>query len=167
MLDNMQEEEWRIIEDFPDYQVSTLGRVKSTKFHKEKIMKPRLCGKYLYVDLWKNKKLHMFLLHRLIGITFLPNPENKPEIDHINRNKLDNRLENLAWATKKEQAANRDNWFRTTNTGEPYISFRKDQRFTVQKSIQGKKYHKFFKTLEEAIAYRDTILNQIPSTQEV
>lgn len=54
-------------------------------------------------------KKHQFRVHRAVAELFLPNPNNKPTVDHINRNKTDNRACNLRWATHKEQAENRDN----------------------------------------------------------
>tara|TARA_R110000796_G_scaffold142592_1_gene259147 strand:- start:166 stop:639 length:474 start_codon:yes stop_codon:yes gene_type:complete len=57
---------------------------------------------YPYVKICKNSKHKKLYQHRILAIAFIPNPENKPEVDHINGNKHDNRLENLRWTTHKE-----------------------------------------------------------------
>lgn len=64
------------------------------------------CG-YLRFILGRKPNYCQILLHRLIAQAFVPNPDNKPEVDHINRNTLDNRVENLRWVTHKENCNNR------------------------------------------------------------
>ena len=89
------------------YEVSNLGRVKSfAKDKNGKIMSPCDNSKgYKYVTLGRGSK-HKYYIHRLVALHFIPNPENKPEIDHINGNPSDNRVENLRWATKLENMNN-------------------------------------------------------------
>ena len=70
------------------------------------IMKTWNDGRYTNVALNKEGIRKIFGLHRLLGIQFIPNPENKPTIDHIDQNKLNNELSNLRWATHIEQHAN-------------------------------------------------------------
>lgn len=98
---------WKTIDDYPDYMVSNMGRVKSFKKGKEVILKPIL-GKigYYYVNLRNNGKRKVHYIHRLISEYFIPNPENKPCIDHINTDRTDNRVENLRWVTQKENCNN-------------------------------------------------------------
>jgi ribosomal protein S6 len=64
-------------------------------------MKPTQRGDYLTISLCKNKGYKHLTIHKLLALQFIPNPENHPIIDHINRNSLDNRLENLRWTTYK------------------------------------------------------------------
>ena len=98
---------WRTIEDYPDYQISNMGRVKSLKWGKEKILNLSLNYKgYYQVGLRKDGKRKLYKIHRLIAQAFIPNPENKPQIDHINTIKTDNRVENLRWVTNKENCNN-------------------------------------------------------------
>ena len=58
--------------------------------------------KQLLVGLWKDKKRKIHLVHRLIALTYIPNLENKPDINHLDGNSLNNNIKNLEWCTKKE-----------------------------------------------------------------
>jgi len=89
------------IQGFENYLIYSDGRVFSKKSNK--FLKPRMnTTGYLIVDLSHGGKRKIYRNHRLIAIHYIPNPENKQMIDHINRNRNDNRLENLRWATRSE-----------------------------------------------------------------
>ena len=144
-------EDWRPIEEFPGYTVNSQGKVRAIYFlDKSRCLKPIL-GKrgYYYVNLHKDGKSYSRYIHRLIAIAFLPNPENKSQIDHINRNCVDNRLENLRWVTPHENSLNTD----VGITGERYITCQ------WRVCVYGHK-PKCFKTKEEAIQYRNSLTNQ-------
>ena len=84
-----------------DYMISTYGRVYSLK--RQKIMKlVKKSNGYLHVGLRKNDKKHMFHVHRLVAIHFIPNhDEEKTEVNHIDENKENNHVENLEWCTRE------------------------------------------------------------------
>lgn len=88
------------------YLISTKGRVKTLSKYSNigqySIMKPRIINEYFSVGLFIDGKQRNFRISRLVAITFIPNPLNKPHVNHINGNKLDNRLENLEWCTREE-----------------------------------------------------------------
>lgn len=85
------------------YQVSNLGRVKSVKGVSERILKGgNDCHGYLCLNLWKNNQRIMFKIHRLVAQAFIPNPENKPQVNHIDEDKTNNVDSNLEWCTAKE-----------------------------------------------------------------
>ena len=91
-------EEFRDIKGFENYQVSNLGRIYSKK-RRACLKVKRLAGRgYYQVRLSKEGKYYYKNLHRLIAETFIPNPNKYRTVNHINGNKLDNRLSNLEWA---------------------------------------------------------------------
>lgn len=115
---NVSKEIWKDVIGYEGfYQISNLGNVKSLKRNtaRERILKQRLDKYgYLYVNLTKNGIRRTFKVHRLVGIAFIPNPENKYSINHIDFNKANNIVDNLEWATHKEQIKHDiDNGLRT------------------------------------------------------
>lgn len=94
------EEIWKNINS--KYQVSNLGRVRSLQYGKVKQLS--LCKNsdgYLVVSLWDKMKRKQYLVHRLVAEAFIPNPNNYPQINHINEDKTDNSVTNLEWCDCK------------------------------------------------------------------
>lgn len=96
------EEIWKDIEGYENqYQVSNFGNVKSLKRKKPFLMKPKLNIGYLSVELQFKQHKKWFRIHRLVAQAFLPNPNNLPQVNHLDENKLNNRADNLEWSTPK------------------------------------------------------------------
>lgn len=97
--------EWKVIDKFKNYAVSTNGEVKNIKTGR--ILKPYDNGTgYCKVDLYNGGIKSKCRIHRLVAEAFIPNPDNKPTVDHIDRNPKNNTVENLRWATQEEQNDN-------------------------------------------------------------
>jgi hypothetical protein len=102
----MNEELWKTLENFSNYEISSYGnlRNKTTNYK----LNPRIKSGYLGTSLKTNDgNLKSMKIHRLVALSFIPNPENKYSVNHIDHNKLNNNLFNLEWATSNEQNKHR------------------------------------------------------------
>jgi hypothetical protein len=98
-------EEWRIIKDSPNYSVSNLGNVKNNKT--TKILKKNLKGGYYNISLSNEFNRKTFKVHRLVALEFITNPENKSDVNHKDKNKINNNIENLEWMSRLENNIHR------------------------------------------------------------
>ena len=123
---------------------------------------------YKEVILCKDGKPKHYLIHRLIMLHFVPNPDNLPCVDHINRIKTDNRIENLRWCSIRDNSINQQSVEKRKGHIETMSYKRKDGRITtsyrLRYHLQGEyglyKKSKSFKTLPEAQAFRNEIYGQ-------
>lgn len=96
---------WKKIEEFKDYLISSTGKCYSLKSNR--LMKPhKYPNGYLFYSFKENGVQKGRLIHRLVAKAFIPNPECKPQVDHINTIKTDNVVENLKWCSQSENNLN-------------------------------------------------------------
>ena len=93
---------WKKIRDF-NYSINENGEIRNDKTQYIKVATKCKSTGYLMVDLWKDNKSHKIPLHRLVAEAFIPNPYNKPTVDHKDGNRTNNSINNLRWATYSEQ----------------------------------------------------------------
>lgn len=108
------EEEWKVVEGFDLYEISNMGRLKSKPrlrkngvgiyLTRERIMNPSLIKGYPSVVLKQDGKSKRFYVHQLVAMAFIPNPSEKPFINHIDNNPQNNNISNLEWCTPKENS---------------------------------------------------------------
>lgn len=157
-------ERWAVIHNYPLYSVSTLGRVKNNKtqrilkggLDKDGYKQQILCNNGLRV----NRKVH-----KLVALAFIENPDNKPQVNHINGIKTDNRAVNLEWVTNQE---NQDHFWRVLNneTNRQNRSLAHKGKGLLSENPNAKRVirledGKTYKTLKEAGADINTTYNKI------
>lgn len=166
-------ETWVEIEDFPNYEVSDFGNVRNS--NTGKILKPRPIvkneGKYTCYDvnLYNDTRTQGFhhKIHRLVAKAFIPNPDNKPDVDHIDADTSNNKVSNLRWATQTENALNQNNKIRSDNTsGHRNIFFcSQKQKWALNFQENGKIIHcGFYDTKEQAITAKETGIYNLLTT---
>lgn len=103
-IQDLPHEIWRDVLDYEGfYQVSNMGRLKSLHYGKSTILNPSMASDgYKNVTLTLNGKKKYFRLHVLVARAFIPNPDNKPCVNHIDGDKSNNRADNLQWVTHSE-----------------------------------------------------------------
>ncbi len=160
-------EDWKDIKGYEgNYQVSSMGNVKSLKFKSEKILTSSPVGpkrrQYFSLDLSINGNKKNIRVHRLVAFHFVDNPEDKPQINHIDNDPLNNKADNLEWCTPRE---NTTHGFLLKKTSSNYtgVSWYKPYgKWHCRIYINGKRKHLgyFLCELEAAKAYNQA-LNQI------
>jgi len=143
------------IQGFPDYLIYEDGRVFSKK--RRKFMKANDNGRgYLQIS-FNTDKIHTRKIHRLVALHYIPNPHNYPQVDHIDRNRTNNDVSNLRWVDPSTNSQNTG--MRCDNTSGHkniyYLNCR--ECWIYKKTIRGKTTLRYFDTLEEAVAYKESI----------
>jgi hypothetical protein len=148
------EETFKIIKDFENYSVSNFGNIKKIKTGR--ILKPQIDSHgYYQVSLYSDGKQFNKKIHKLVGEYLIANPYNKPCIDHINNNKLDNNINNLRWVTINENQMNRKLNFNNSSNHKGVYYRKSLKKWVAQITINGKKQHLgCFDKIEDAINAR-------------
>lgn len=149
-------EEYRPLLDYPNYLVSNIGNVKSVRGN---ILKPCITKNRRRVLLYKDNIPFSRTVYRLVAIAFLPNPDNLPQVDHINRNPIDDRVDNLRWVTQSQNLMNTD-VFKNNKLGIKHISKRGSRYRVIIMKGKNDFDSGSFLTLEEAIVYRDNKIEE-------
>jgi len=144
------------INGYENYLIHDNGTVysKTTK----KFLKPQLRNRYYRVGVSKNGKQSWLSINRLVGEYYIPNPQNKEEVDHIDNNPKNNDVSNLQWLTHQE---NIDKRKYPTNTGYRYINYReKENKYDIRV-----KEHRLYLRADEyelidAVNIRDALLGK-------
>jgi hypothetical protein len=155
------EEEFRTCIENNNYSVSNFGRLRNNKTNK--ILKgSKNSDGYMIFDYTLDGIRHFKLIHRLVALAFIPNPDEKPFIDHIDNNKTNNNAYNLRWCTSNENQQNIG--LKSNNTsGHKGVFYRKDsKKWRATISHNGKIINLgSFKTKEEAMYERKKKANEL------
>ena len=146
-------EEYRAIEEYENYEISNLGNVRNKKTGR--ILKQALRNGYHFIQVSKNNEKKNMKIHRLVALYFIPNPNNKSCVDHINRIKTDNRLDNLRWCSNSENSMNKSKHSNNTSTCTGVHYDKSKNKWVVRIVINKKEKHiGLYSTFDEAVKIR-------------
>ena len=147
-------EEYKIIKDFENYEISNFGNIKNVKTGR--ILKNQINNHgYYKIDLCKDGKTFNKTIHKLVANEFIPNPLNKNCIDHIDNNRLNNNINNLRWATHQENNMNRNISSKNTSGFKGVFLKKETNKWCAQIRINGKLMHLgLFDKIEDAVIAR-------------
>ena len=134
------QEEFRVIKEFENYSVSNFGRVRNEMTGRILIPGKDSNG-YYKVDLRKDNKPYTKHIHRLVGEAFIPNPNTKKCIDHIDNNRLNNNTINLRWVSNQENCYNRSISVNNTSNCKGVYFHKHSKKWRAQIGYNGKMIH--------------------------
>ena len=150
--------EERVIPEYPTYSITNTGFIRDLR--SGNLSNGSCQYGYRKCSLVNHKGHASMLIHRLVAQAFIPNPNNLPEVDHINRDPSDNRVENLRWADDFTQAQNKGD-MKNNTSGYKHITC-EDKYFRVV-IVRNKQVliRKRFQTIEDAVKCRDDFLKKV------
>jgi hypothetical protein len=155
-IDDEYFEVYKKIEGYENYHVSNSGNVINSKTGK--IRKPTINNSgFFTIALYKDTKIKSYLLHRLIAVAFVENPDNKSCICHIDHNKLNNNLENLRFSTSQENSYHSSIVKNASSKYRGVFFSKMNNKFKAQIMINGKQQHLgYFNNERDALKIYET-----------
>ena len=151
------------IDGYDNYQVSNFGRIRNCTTGR--ILKPGVNGRgYASVRLYKDGKGKTHMIHQLVANEFIEKPDGKNCVDHIDKNRLNNIVENLRWVSSSENNRNRSMMANNTSNFKGISYHKRQQKYRARIMHEGKYYHLgYFHTAEEAARAYDAKAKELDS----
>jgi hypothetical protein len=161
-LESLPGEKWRVIPETNDrYYLSNKGRMVTRRWHNAYIpafMKPAPdAGGYLRTMILRRGEYHTIKMHREIAKVFIPNPLNKPTINHLNGIKTDNGIENLEWATRSENVTHAFAMGLESNAGENHPKHKLTDEIVIR-ARQMRKNGMMYKDIAKILGFKKAVI---------
>ena len=156
-------EHWLNISGYDNYQVSNFGRVRNSTTGK--ILKPSDGGRgYFTICLYKDKKKKTHKVHIIVANEFIDKIDGKNYVDHVDKNKLNNIVENLRWVSSSENSRNRSMMTNNTSNFKGVDYYKPNQKYRARIMYEGHRYNLgLFNTAEQAAMAYDTKAKELDS----
>lgn len=142
------QEDWKPIINYSNFLISNFGNVKNNRLNSIKI--PQIDNKgYLKVRLYKKEGSKNFRIHRLVALHFIDNPNNYNQVDHIDRNKTNNNINNLRWCSCEQNCRNTKKQLNTTSKYKGVHYCIRNKKWVASTSFKKKQIHLGYYLIEE------------------